>query len=330
MGEGIVVGIDIGKQSFTAALGVAAPVRQLSNDAAGAVALLSALGEVTVALVVMEATGGYEKGLARTLGLAGLPVMVVSPRQARHFAIAMGRLAKTDRGDALMLAELGHGLLRRGEGRRFIRQSNDWEGQELRALSLRRRQLSTMRAAERQRLPELEGLARESAQAVSSFLRGQLRAITDQLLRRVAETHGDLATRLSAVPGIGAVVAATLIAELPELGRLPRRQISALVGVAPVNRDSGQSRRRPRIGQGRAEVRRALFMASLTAIRCNSVLGNCYRRLLAAGKPKKVALVACMRKLLTIANAMARDGSAWAATLPAGEGNRVPTAAEHP
>jgi transposase len=311
MPEAIVVGIDIAKQTFDAALGVAGSIETFSNDEAGHEAFLARLAGRTVDLIVMEATGGLERDLACLLAAAGFAVAVVNPRQARDFAKAMGYLAKTDRIDAKALAELAQVLARHPERQRFLKTLPTPEQQALSALVARRRQLVAMLVAEQQRLSISHAAARASIEALIKAIRAQLDAVEAELARHIDTHHADLARQLASVRGIGPATVATLIADVPELGRLSRREISALIGVAPFNRDSGQMRGKRTIFGGRAQVRRSLYMATLAAIRFNPVIKRFYDRLIAAAKPKKVAIVACMRKLLTILNAMARTGKPW-------------------
>lgn len=311
MPETIVVGIDIAKQTFDAAIGIGGNIETFANDDAGHDALLARLAGVAVDLIVMEATGGLERDLACALQAAGFAVAVVNPRQARDFAKAMGYLAKTDRIDAKALAELAQVLARHPERDRFVSVLPTPEQQALQALVARRRQLVAMLVAERQRLATSHAIARKSIEALIRAIRAQLDEVEAELAKHIETHHADLAKRLTSVRGIGPATVATLIADVPELGRLSRREISALIGVAPFNRDSGQMRGKRTIYGGRGQVRRGLYMAALAAIRFNVVIKQFYERLVAVGKPKKVAIVACMRKLLTILNAMARTRKSW-------------------
>jgi transposase len=304
------VGIDVAStQVDVAALGAELPaaLAQVSNDAEGHSVLAEGLVRLQPALVLMEATGGYEAALACALQAAGLRVAVVNPRMARDFARAMQRLAKTDRIDAATLAEFAGVLAQRADCARFIRPLSEPEQQDLAALVTRRRQLVTMQLSERQRLRLARPITRPSIEALLDAIARQLDDVEAEMVQHVEQHHAQLAKLLQEVPGIGRVAAATLLAELPELGRLNRRQICALVGVAPYAKDSGASRGRRRIAGGRFEVRRALYMATLAATRYNSAIRAFYQRLVAAGKLKKVALIACMRKLITHLNAIARE-----------------------
>ena len=309
-GSSVVVGIDVASEHVdVAALGAGLPatLARVSNDADGHSALADGLVRLAPSLVLMEATGGYEAALACALQAAGLAVAVINPRMARDFARAMARLAKTDRIDAATLAELAGVLARRPDCARFIRPLSQPEQQDLAALVTRRRQLVAMQLSERQRLRLARAIARPSIEAMIEAIRRQLDDVEADMACHVEQHHAALARVLQGVAGIGKVAAATLIAELPELGKLNRRQICALVDVAPYANDSGASQGRRRIAGGRFEVRRALYMATLTATRHNAAIRAFYERLVIAGKLKKVALIACMRKLITHLNAIARD-----------------------
>lgn len=308
----VTVGIDVAKAHVdVCVLGAKSDAQRLNNDAEGHSALAAALQPLGVGLVVMEATGGYEAALACALQAAGLPVAVVNPRQARDFAKSMGRLAKTDAVDARMLAELGSVLVRREDLARFVRPLADERQQWLAALVTRRRQLLTMLHSERQRLQITPKKLHASIEAIVAAIKAQLDEIEAQMVIHVREHFGELDALLQSTAGIGPVASATLIAELPELGKLNRREIAALVGVAPMANDSGSSKGRRRVQGGRFEIRRVLYMATLTATRYNPAIKTFYERLKAAGKLSKVALVACMRKLLTTLNAMVRTGKPW-------------------
>ncbi len=308
----VTVGIDVAKAHVdVCVLGAKTDAQRLSNDAEGHSALAAMLQPLGVGLVVMEATGGYEAALACALQAAGLPVAVVNPRQARDFAKSMGRLAKTDAVDARMLADLAAVLVRREDLERFLRPLADERQQWLAALVTRRRQLLTMLHSERQRLQITPKQLHASIEAIVAAIKAQLEDVEAQMVTHVRERFGELDRLLQSAAGIGPVASATMIAELPELGRLNRREIAALVGVAPMANDSGSSKGRRRVQGGRFEIRRVLYMATLTATRYNPAIKAFYERLKAAGKLPKVALVACMRKLLTTLNAMVRTGKPW-------------------
>jgi transposase len=308
----VVVGIDVAKAHVDVwVLDAKLGVLRFDNDADGHSALLAALQPFDVALVVMEATGGYEAALACALQAAGLSVAVVNPRQARDFAKSMGQLAKTDGVDARMLADFAGVLVRRADLDSFIRPLPDDKQQTLAALVTRRRQLLTMLGAERQRLQLAITKVRPSIEAMIVAIRAQLDEVELQMVSHVKEHYEGLDKLLRSASGIGPVASATLIAELPELGKLNRREIAALVGVAPMANDSGNSRGRRRVQGGRSDIRRVLYMATLTAARYNPAIKMFYQRLLSAGKLPKVALVACMRKLLTTLNAMVKTNKNW-------------------
>jgi transposase len=313
----VVVGIDVAKaQVDVAVLGSQLDAQQFDNDDAGHAALAAALSPLGVALVVMEATGGYEAGLACALQAAGLSVAIVNPKQARDFAKAMGQRAKTDRIDARMLAELASVLVRRDDLARFLRPLPNAQQQVLAALVTRRRQLLTMLLSERQRLSLAVPAVRPSIEAMIQAIHSQLRDVEGQMASHVEAHFVALDTLLRSAAGIGPIASATMIAQLPELGRLTRREIAALVGIAPMAHDSGTMRGRRRVQGGRFEVRRVLYMATLVAAARNPVIHTFYERLIGAGKLPKVALVACMRKLLTILNAMVRTNKPWNLSLP--------------
>ena len=308
----VVVGIDVAKAHVDVwVLGAQLEAQRFDNEAEAHSALAAALKRLGVALVVMEATGGYEAALACALQAAGLPVAVVNPRQARDFAKSMGRLAKTDRIDARMLAEFAAVLVRRDDLASLIRPLADAQQQALAAMVTRRRQLVTMMLSERQRLQLAIAIVRPSIEAMIEAIRKQLDDVEAQMVSHVQAHYAELDKLLRSASGIGPVASATLIAELPELGRLNRREIAALVGVAPMANDSGNTKGRRRVQGGRFEIRRVLYMATLTAARHNPAIKTFYNRLLEAGKLPKVALVACMRKLLTTLNAMVRTNKPW-------------------
>jgi transposase len=308
----VVVGIDVAKAHVdVAVLGAALEARRFENQAEAHSALAAALQPLAVRLVVMEATGGYETALACALQAAGLPVAVVNPKQARDFAKAMGCLAKTDAIDARMLAELAAVLVRRADFARFLRPVDDAQQQWLAALVTRRRQLVTMLNSERQRLQITPAGLHPSLEAIITAIKAQLDDIEGQMVSHVRAHYAELDQLLRSAKGVGPITSATLIAEVPELGHLNRHQIAALVGIAPMANDSGGSKGRRRIVGGRFEPRRVLYMATLTATQRNPVIKAFYDRLVAAGKLPKVALVACMRKLLTILNAMVRTNTSW-------------------
>jgi transposase len=306
------LGIDVAKDTLVVASVPAGRTWTVANTPVGHGALLADLTPLGPALIVLEATGGYETAVVAALGAAGLPVVVVNPKQVRAFAKATGRLAKTDRIDATVLALFAERV------RPAVRALTDDATRDLEAVLLRRRQLRDMLTAEKNRLGLARRPIRKSLKAHITYLERELRIADTDLDRLVAASPLWRATDdlLQSVPGIGPVVARTLLAELPELGTGTRRAIAALVGVAPVAHDSGAQRGKRAIAGGRATVRSALYMATLVATRYNPVIRAFYRHLLAAGKPKRVALVAGMRKLLTILNAMIKSQQPWAPAHP--------------
>ncbi|MHA4830384.1 Transposase [compost metagenome] len=305
------VGIDVSKATLDIAANSDITPFTASNDTDGFDAIIAELSKRPVSLVLMEATGGLEAAVACTLQAEGFDVTVINPRQARDFARAMGYLAKTDQIDARMLAQMAEVINRHPERERFIRSLPDVERQVLAAMIVRRRQLIAMLVAERNRLYTAHPQSKKSINIIVKALEDELARIDEDMNNHIRNHFKDLAARLSSIKGVGTMTVAALLAEVPELGSLSRRSISALVGVAPINRDSGTMRGRRTIFGGRNGVRAALYMAALVATRFNPVIKAFYMRLLVAGKPKKVALVACMRKLLTILNAMLRKNEEW-------------------
>lgn len=306
--QGVAVGIDVSKAEFAIAIHPSGERWTSQTTADGIDDVVRRLLSVSPTVIVVEATGGYERALVAACAAALLPVAVVNPRHVRAFAQALGRTAKTDAIDADVLALFGARV------QPAVRPIPDAATQAFAALVARRRQLLEMLGAEQRRLE----------QATTNAVRRDLRNHIRWLERRVKDVDDEIGGAiqgspiwrvqedlLRSVPGIGPTVARTLLAELPELGRLDRRAIAALVGVAPFNRDSGQWRGRRMIHGGRASVRTALYMSALVATRHNATLKQFYQRLRAAGKPSKVALVAVMRKLLTIINAMIKHQSRW-------------------
>lgn len=303
------VGIDVSKARLDVQVQPDGERFAVDNDEAGITALIGRLGADQASLVVLEATGGLQERAAAALAAAGLHVAVVNPRQVRDFARATGRLAKTDQLDAAVIAAFAEAV------KPQPRPLADAERQELIDLVGRRRQLVEMRAAEKIRRSQMPASLRATLEAHLAFLDKAIAELDQDIgtsLRQSTAWRVEEAL-LASVPGLGPITRATLMAKLPELGALSRRQIAALVGVAPLNRDSGQFRGRRSIGGGRADVRAVLYMATLTAARCNPAIRTFHQRLLAAGKPPKLALTACMRKLLTILNAMIKTQTQWRA-----------------
>jgi len=305
-----VVGIDVSKQRLDIAPlhGQGTMDAAFDNTPEGHAALVEQLCKIRPRLIVLESTGGYQRGVVAALATAGLPVVVANPRQVRDFARGLGILAKTDAIDATVLARFAEKI------DPPVRKLPDEAAQALADLLARRRQLVELRTAEKNRLQQTSApRVKASIRAVLAMLDAQIAAIDDDLdghIRR-SPVWREKENLLLSVPGVGAQTARTLLACLPELGTISRQAIAALVGVAPINRDSGAMRGRRTTWGGRRVVRSSLYMATLVASRHNPVIRAQYQKLLAAGKPKKVALVACMRKLLTILNAMLRTGQPW-------------------
>lgn len=306
----IFVGIDVSKTRLDIAIRPTGQSESVANEKAGIKALVKRLGTLQPAWIVLEATGGLERPLMHALVGAELPVAVVNPRQVRDFAKATGQLAKTDSIDAEVLARFAEAV------RPALRPLPDAVTLELRALTARRRQIIEMIGAEKNRLAMASKAVRKRIEAHIHWLEQELDRADQDLDRSIQQSpiwkqNEDL---LRSVPSVGPVISRTLLAELPELGALNRKQISALVGLAPFNRDSGSLKGRRSIWGGRASVRSALYMAALVATKHNPVIRQFYNRLRGAGKKPKVALVACMRKLLTILNAMIKHKTRWSET----------------
>lgn len=301
------VGIDVRRDSLDGALRPGGEVLHLANDEAGIAELVAQVQHLSPTLIVLEATGGLEMPVTSALAAAGLAVAVVNPRQVRDFAKAIGQLAKTDALDARVLAHFAEVV------RPTPRPLPDAEARALAALVRRRRQVIAMLAAEQQRRRTTPMLVRPRLDAHIAWLQAERDDLDQQVRQCIRQSpvwreDDDL---LQSVPGVGPVLAATLLAELPELGQLNRTQIAALVGVAPLNCESGTLRGRRIVWGGRAQVRAVVWMGALTGVRHNPMLRRFYERLLAVGKPKKVALTACMQKLLTILNALLQHRTPW-------------------
>jgi transposase len=301
------VGIDVAKGQLDVALGAEGSTWSVPNDEAGIRALLVELRKHTCALAVLEATGGFEVPAVSALAAAGLPVVVVNPRQVRNFARAIGQLAKTDRLDARVLASFAERV------RPEVRALPDDAARLLDALLTRRRQITDMIVAESNRQGFAPAPLKKSIAKHIRWLRRELEDVDDDLSRAIQASPVWRAKEalFRGVPGVGPVVSRTLIADLPELGQLSRKEIAALVGVAPLARDSGRMQGKRMVFGGRASVRSALYMAAIVGSRHNPVLRAFYVRLRERGKPPKLALIACARKLLVILNSMARTGEPW-------------------
>lgn len=301
------VGIDVAKARLDVAVRPTDDQWNVPNDEAGISQLVTRLQELAPVLIVLEATGGLELPLAAALVAAGLPLAVVNPRQVRDFAKAVGQLAKTDALDAQLLARFADVI------RPTPRPLPAAQAQALSALLARRRQVIGMLVAEQQRLGTALSTVRPRIEAHIAWLRQELAQLDAELQATIRESPvwREKERLLRTVPGVGPVLSMTLVADLPELGQLNRKQIAALVGLAPLNCESGSLRGRRIIWGGRGRVRAALYMSTLVAVKHNPVLRAFYDRLLAAGKPKKVALIACMHKLLLTLNALLRQAMAW-------------------
>ncbi|SMB78139.1 IS110 family transposase [Deinococcus hopiensis] len=308
MPEQMFVGIDVSKARLDVAVLPSGEIFAVENTAAGLTELLIRLSEVQPHLVVLEATGGLEQAAMLALHDAGLAVTVLNPRQVRHFCRALGKHAKTDRMDAVLLAKFAQTLQPQAQV------PGDAPQRALEALLARRRQMVDLLTMERNRLhSSRDSYVQRDVQEVIQYLEGRREQLDQALQEAILNSpkfQGTYAL-LTSTPGVGPVVALTLLAQLPELGSLSRQKVANLVGVAPLNWDSDKSRGHRCIWGGRAEVRQVLYMAAVTAVRWNPTLKTVFNHLIQKGKPKKVALVACMRKLLVYLNAMVRDQTPW-------------------
>jgi transposase len=305
------VGVDVSKEILDMIVYTTGEMRSFANDRPGISSAVVWLKKVTPEIIAMEATGGLEVPFYVALQQVKLPVAVINPRQVRDFAKSTGMLAKTDKIDARVLARFAAAI------KPEIRPLPDEEERQLDALVTRRLQLVQMITAEGNRLSSARDRnIKRGIQEHINWLKGEVGDINKEISRMIQQSPvwQDKDTKLQSVPGVGPVLSATLIGALPELGCLNRRQIAALVGVAPLCRDSGKHRGERRVWGGRSCVRAPLYMATLAAVRHNPILCQFYSRLVAAGKAKKVALTACMRKLLTILNVMLKHNSAWSCT----------------
>ena len=310
--ESTYVGIDVAKARVDVAVRPTEQRWTITYDEAGVQELVSHLKTLEPALVLLEATGGLELPIVVALATAALPVVVVNPRQVRDFAKATGTLAKTDALDAAVLAHFADAV------RPDVRPLKDAETQVLASLVARRHQVVAMLVSEKNRLRRAVSAVRPCVEAHIAWLEQELEDLDEGLRQTLRQSplwreKDDL---LRTVPGVGEQLSPTLLAYLPELGTLDRRQVAALVGVAPFNRDSGTLRGKRTVWGGRARIRAALYMGALVASQYNPVIRDFYRRLLAAGKPKKLALTACMRKLLVTLNSMLKHRSTWRGLTP--------------
>lgn len=305
----ISVGIDVSKDRLDVAVIPANDCWQEPNDETGIQNLVNRLGKITPVFVILEASGGYEANVAGALAHAGLPVCVVNPAQVRNYAKGTGTVAKTDTIDSLILAQFGLSV------RPVVRSLKNEEMQALSALLMRRRQVVEMLVMEKNRMknPPKAPLAVTSLEKSMAFLEAQIKELDEQL-KGAMKGNGAWKEQdelLQSVPGIGPVSSLTIIGCLPELGKLNRKEIAALVGVAPYNRDSGKKIGKRYVFGGRKEVRNVLYMAIIAALKFNKVIKDFYTRLRDAGKAAKTAITACMRRLLTILNAMMKTKTGW-------------------
>ena len=309
--EATYVGVDVAKVQLDVAVRPSGAGWKVSHDEAGIRQLVSRLKTLAPVMVLLEASGGLELSLVAALAAEAVPVVVVNPRQVRDFARATGKLAKTDALDAAVLAHFAAVV------RPPVRPLRDAETQALNSLVARRHQVRTMLVSEKNRLSAATAV-RPRIETHIAWLERELDDLDKNLRQtlRQSPVWRDKDDLLRTVPGVGEQVSFTLLAYLPELGTLDRRQIAALVGVAPFNRDSGTLRGRRTVWGGRARVQAALYMGALVASRCNPIIRDFYQRLLACGKPKKLALTACMRKLLVILNSMLKHRSPWSGLSP--------------
>ena len=303
------IGIDVSKRRLDVYIRPLGRALQITNSELGLVELHQHLNGLVIGLIVLEATGGYQTLAARTLMEQGYPTVVVNPRQVRDFAKATGRLAKTDKIDAEVLAHFADAI------RPEVRAMANEDGQRLQALVTRRQQLVEMRSAEKTRQRTARPTIQPNIDTHIEWLDEQIKALDSDIEALIQQSDQWQRTRdlLTSVPGLGPATIGVLVSQLPELGRLPAKPLASLCGLAPMNRDSGQMRGKRQIVGGRATVRTAMYMATLVATRHNPVIRAFYQHLLQRGKPKKVALIASMRKLLTILNAMVAHDTLWQA-----------------
>lgn len=301
------IGIDVSKGHLDLADSIDPNPRQFQNNEAGIASLVDHLISIRPTLIVLEATGGLEIPTASSLYAKRLPVAVVNPRHVRDFAKATGKLAKTDAIDARVLAHFATAV------RPEVRQIKDDETRELAALVARRRQLIGMLTSEKTRLRQSSKPIRDDIKVHIEWLKQRLKALDDNLSKTIKNSSiwKESSSIIQSIPGAGPVLAISLLADLPELGTLNRKQIAALVGVAPFNRDSGRFRGRRSVWGGRAQIRSVLYMVALAAIQHNPIIKAFYQRLIRKGKKSKVAITACMRKLITILNTMLKNRTLW-------------------
>lgn len=312
--KSVFVGVDVSKQTLEVALSDKGASERFDNNVLGIQALIESLKDLPVALVLMESTGGLERDLAHALYLAEMDVMVVNPRQAHDFGKAMGYLAKTDHLDARMLSHFARTLDQSERREKLLLKMPTAAQQQLAALVARRTQLVQMRVAETNRRHQAHPLQAKSIDSVIKVLDKQIKALDSDIGGRLKMHFKHQLELLKGFKGMGPNTQAMLMGVLPELGQLTRREISKLVGVAPLARDSGKSRGKRSIWGGRADVRSALYMSALTAVRYEPSIKAFFERLIANGKATKVAMVACMRKMLTQFNAALKSGQPWSSS----------------
>lgn len=305
------VGVDIARQTFVWCLHGMQQTQSSSNDESGFQSLLDALKGRRIGLVAIEATGGLERAMARFLVSHGMPVAVVNPRAARDFARSMGHLAKTDSIDALALAHYAQTLAGKADQAGVLFAPTNTQIEELQAMVGRRAQLMGIRTAEKNRLAGAVRVLHNSIRAVIKTLDKEIAKLDKDIDEHMDKHFKEQARRFETIKGVGATTCATILAFMPELGSISGARAAKLAGLAPLNRDSGTARGKRHVWGGRSIVRSTLHMAMLSAVRYNPVIKAFYDRMVAAGKPKKVALTACSHKLLRILNAMARTGKEW-------------------
>ncbi|EBR9319559.1 IS110 family transposase [Salmonella enterica subsp. enterica serovar Panama] len=305
------VAFDVCKAALDVHIRVDGKAFQVPNTYEGFDQVALVLADYDVSLVLMESTGGYEDAVACYFQSVGYDVAVINPRHGRNFAMAMGKFAKTDRIDAAILADFAAVIDTRPDRARFIKPPTDEERKFLSQMVARRRQVVDLLSTEKQRLSHADDYAKQSINKVVAFIESQLVEINKDVSFYLKKNYSGLSKMLSEIPGIGELSVGLLVGDVPELGQIGNRQLSAVIGVAPFNHDSGKMRGKRCISGGRQNVRNVLFMGVMSATRYNPVIKAFYDRLINKGKPKRVAYIACVHKLLRIINAMVRDGTSF-------------------
>ncbi|EEH0274550.1 IS110 family transposase [Salmonella enterica] len=305
------VAFDVCKAALDVHIRVDGKAFQVPNTYEGFDQIALVLADYDVSLVLMESTGGYEDAAACNFHSLGYDVAVINPRHGRNFAMAMGKFAKTDRLDAAILADFAAVIDTRPDRARFIKPPTDEERKFLSQMVARRRQVVDLLSTEKQRLSHADDYAKQSINKVVAFIESQLDEINKDVSFYLKKNYSGLSKMLSEIPGIGELSVGLLVGDVPELGQIGNRQLSAVIGVAPFNHDSGKMRGKRCISGGRQNVRNVLFMGVMSATRYNPVIKAFYDRLINKGKPKRVAYIACVHKLLRIINAMVRDGTSF-------------------